>query len=856
MTSNFARFPVRRVRNPVYLAATLILLALAPALVAQDTNPGDCAVNGKNGIEGCEPEKSSAAGPEPDPEQSPELVSVPKPEPALDSDRMPDPMPDPMPVAQEFHLDWVPIESVPEELITLECRLCSGRYIDPLADVDKSIDPDEADVKAWAARTELQGDTVHFTGGVDVTQGYRRFQGDTAVVDREQETIRLTGQVSLREPGMLLVGDRAFFDSDSGEATVENGQFVLHADHLRGDAGELERDSEGLIHLHNGTFSYCPPGENDWQIRAKDVELDLDDGLGTARNATVNVGKVPIFYTPWLRFPLDDRRRTGLLWPDFGNDSTGGLDITAPLYLNLAPNYDALYSPRYIEERGVNHELKLRYMHDNVGYWTVGGTYMGHDKHYENQIEEGQSDDRWLGVVKHDGLFAQRWRSRIDYMKASDEQYMKDLEATSLNAQRQTSLLQLGSMDYLGDDWLFNLEVQQFQSLAEDINDQYKKLPQFTGQYRGRGTPFALQPIALGQYSNFDSDEDVVTGQRAYAELGASYPMQWSYGFLEPLLKYRQLNYELTEGRFFTDDSPSAGSALASVDGGLVFERDTRLAGKNLLQTLEPRLYYLYAEHEDQTDQPDFDSAELTFNYNQLFRETRFSGHDRLDDANQLSVGLTTRFIDTETGERLLSASLGQIFYFRDREVRLQPGAQPLDESGSEIAGELSFNPTRHISVRSTLVYDPYSGNMNSGNVQAGYRADNGTIFNIGYSYRRPLNLVNNQQETEQASASAYYPLTNNWRVFGAVNYSVIDNKNIEDMLGVEYDNCCWTVRLMHLRYYDNTTTGFFPDFSNPNLEQEKSTQVQIIFKGMGGFGDRISSILEDMIRGYQEREY
>jgi LPS-assembly protein len=822
MTPDSARHLVSRVRKPAYLAATLALLALAPPLVAQDTNPGDCAVNGKSAIEGCEPEKSAAA------------------DPAL----------------QDYPLDWVPIGSVPEALRTLECILCSGRYIDPLEHEDRSIDPDDADIQAWAESTELQGDTIHFTGGVDITQGYRRFRGENAVVDRAQDTVTLTGEVILREPEMLLQGDSAIIYTETGEATVENGQFVIHPDHLRGNADQLQRDSQGLIHFHDGTFSYCPPGEHDWDIRAKEVVLDLEEGLGTAYNATVNVGEVPIFYTPWLQFPLDDRRRTGLLWPDFGNDSTGGLDITAPVYFNLAPNYDALYSPRYIEERGINNELKVRYMNDYVGYWTVGGTYMRHDDRYKKEVPQGQSDDRWLTVVRQDGLFEQRWRSRIDYSKASDEQYMKDLEASSLNAQRATSLLQLASLDYLGDDWLFNLDVQQFQSLAEDINDEYKKLPQFTGQYRGRGTPFTLEPVLLAQYSNFDSDENVVTGQRTYAEAGATYPMQWSYGFLEPTLKYRQLNYELSEGDFFNEDSPSAGSALASLDGGLYFERQTGFAGKSLLQTLEPRVYYLYAGHENQADQPDFDSAELTFSYNQLFRETRFSGHDRLDDANQVSVGLTTRFIDTESGDRLLSASIGQIYYFRDRKVRLQPGAEPLDESGSEIAGELIFSPTRHVDLRSSLVYDPYSGNMNSGNVQASYTRDDGAIFNIGYSYRRPLTLVNLQPETEQANVSAYLPINDNWRVFGAVNYSVIDNKNIEDMAGVEYDNCCWTVRLLHLRYYDNATTGRIPDFNNPNLEQEHTTQVQIILKGMGGFGDRITNILEDMIRGYQEREY
>ena len=805
------------------MATILMGLIFPPATVAQDNNPGDCAANDNSEIDGCSPAGAT--------NQTPPL--------------------------EPRALDWAPIDSVPTDLQDRQCINCQGRYMDPLAGEDGGNSPEDADIDARADSTELLGDEIILTGGVQAVQGYRRLRADTAVIDREQASATLTGNVTLREPGILLHGDSAKIFSETGEATVNMGQFILHPEHMRGTADMLERDTEGLIHIHNGSFSYCAPGENDWAIKAKELDLDLEEGLGTARGARVHVRGVPVFYAPWLRFPLDDRRRTGLLWPDFGNDSSGGLDITTPIYFNLAPNYDALYAPRYIEERGINHELKLRYMDPLVGHWTVGGAYMNSDDRYKDQVPDSRSDDRWLGVVKQNGLFQQRWRSRIDYSKASDVDYLKDLETSSLDAQRATSLLQLGSMDYLGDNWLLNANVQSFQSLADDINDDYKKLPQISGQYRPSGTPFELAPVFLAQYSNFDSDEDRVTGQRVYGEAGVTYPMLWNYGFLNPTLKYRQLNYDLSNNQLFNDDSPSTGSALASIDGGLVFERTTSFGDSSLLQTLEPRLYYLYSEYEEQTGQPDFDSAELTFSYNQLFRETRFSGRDRLDDANQMSVGLTTRFIDAEDGRGLLSASLGQIFYFRDRKVRLLSAAPPLDESGSEMAGELTFSPNRHLNVRSNLVWDPYSGNMNSGHFQTAYTTDHGSVFNIGYSYRRPLTSTSvfTQQVTEEANISGYFPLTHNWSFFGAMNYSLKENTSVEDMIGVEYDTCCWTVRLLHLRYYDNVTE-LVPDFSNPNIEREHTTQVQIVLKGMGGFGSRITDIMEDMIRGFEEREY
>ncbi len=822
MISDFARLLARTLRFPVPAATLLISFMTSLPLLAQDSNLEACTANGNVPAAECQGHDNSAS----------------------------------TTALTEHPLDWVPEDSVPPQLRDLSCRLCKGRYLDPLANEDKHANPDNADIDASAVSTELQGDMVRLHGGVKVSQGYRRFRGDETSVNRETGEVTLTGNVTLREPGVLLQGSRANILSETGEAVLENSQFVIHPDHLQGTADLLKRDSDGLIHVHNGSFSYCPPGDEEWLVRAKTIDLDLDEGLGTARDATVDIAGLPVFYTPWLQFPLDDRRRTGLLWPDFGNDSTGGLDITAPIYFNLAPNYDALYSPRYIQERGLNHELKTRYLNKQLGYWELGGAYMSSDKHYKDQVSPGKSDDRWLGIVRQNGLLDQRWRSRIDYSKASDVDYMKDLKTSSLTAQRRTNLLQIASMDYLGDSWLVKLDVEQYQSLADDINDAYKKLPQLTGQYRSSGTPFEVQPILLSQYSNFGADEDVVTGQRVYLEGGAAFPMNWTYGFLKPTVKYRQLNYDLSDAKLYTDNSPSTGSAMGSLDGGLYFERETSFAGEDLLQTLEPRLYYLYSGNENQDDQPDFDSAELTFSYNQLFRDTRFSGHDRIDDANRLSAGVSTQFIDTSSGQKLLGASIGQIFYFRDREVRLVPGAPPLEESSSEIAGDLSFTPNRHLSLRADMVYDPHSEDVNSGNLLAGYTLDNGTIFNLGYAYNRPLQLDVLQPQTEQVTASTFLPLDNNWRLFGAINYSIIDNTAIEEMAGVEYENCCWIVRALFLRYYDNNTTGFFPDIDDPDLQQEHITQVQFVLKGMGGFGSRITNILEDMIRGYHGREY
>ena len=433
----------------------------------------------------------------------------------------------------------------------------------------------------------------------------------------------------------------------------------------------------------------------------------------------------------------------------------------------------------------------------------------------------------------------------------SDVAYIRDLETSNLETRREVNLLQLASLDYLGDDWLVNMELQQFQSLADDIREDYKKLPQVTVQRRSEREPFRVEPLFLAQYSHFDSNGERVTGQRLYTEAGLSYPMLWEYGFLRGTAKYRYLDYRLEDPLAPDRNDPGAGSTLISLDGGLYFERAFNVADRDLVQTLEPRLFYLYSSYEDQRDHPDFDSAELTFNYNQLFRDTRFSGRDRLDDANQLAIGVTTRFLSRGTGRERLNASLGQIVYFDNRKVRLTPTAPELERTESEIAGELNFYPSRRLNLRATVQYDPSTEEVNAGNLFGSYEREDGALLNVGYTYRQPINLVGMQPTTDQAHVSAYHPVSRNWRVFGAWNYSLEADESVEDMVGIEYDNCCWKFRLLHLRYFD-TARGIVPDFDAPNLDRERAVQVQFVLKGLGGLGTEVEQLMTDMIRGFR----
>ena len=745
-------------------------------------------------------------------------------------------------------LDWQPLPLLTGVQRDHRCRQCQGKFVDPLKGQIPTA-PGSTDVEVSADSSNAVEGKLQLTGNVAVIQGNRSIGADSVVFDRNQQLTEASGNVSYREPGVALQGDQLTFDSERQHATVTGAHFALHEPQLSGAAQQLERDAAGVITIEDGAVTFCAPEDPQWYIKTGTLKIEPNEGMATATHATLRWSGVPVFYVPWMTFPVGDQRKTGLLFPSIGSDTRGGLDVTTPIYFNLAPNYDATYSPRYIGERGLLHQANGRWLSQYAGAWDVSGQYIDDDDKYSEDFPEGDSE-RWAIGVKHRGNYGESWRTTIKYNKVSDPDYVRDLDNSTLSSQRQTALKQLGQIDYLGEDWKVSLQAQQFQSLADDITNNYKKLPQLTARWRGDANLAGLQPIALLQYSNFDTDANRVRGERIYGEAGVTYPLNWTWGFLRTTAKYRSVAYDLENLRSLPEDKPDASSGVFSVDGGLIFERATTFGGQSASQTLEPRVFYLYSEYDEQRGQPDFDSAELTFSYTQLFRDTRFSGHDRLDDANQISVGVTTRFFADSDGRERLNASIGQIFYFRDREVRLKARSPVLDESLSATAVEFNWFPNETWSIRSSMLYDTEDNEFDALSAQVGYRPITGQIFNVGYTLREPPPSQSKRPVTEQANFSAYYPIGDNWGAFAAVEYSLEGNEFVEDMVGVEYDNCCWKMRLLYMRYLD-TAGSFAPDFSDPDLERENAVQFQFVLKGMGGFGSRVENLMRDMIRGF-----
>ena len=749
----------------------------------------------------------------------------------------------------QARLNWVPLALVKTEDRDERCLKCRGRYEDPLADADRSTPPNQSDLEVSAGDSDITDDTLYFSDDVTVSQGYRILKAQEVIIDRVEQTVSAEGPIEVREPGIVMYGDRITYDSLSERASLSDAEFVMYEQQLYGIAERVTRDANGSLEIEDGQLTFCAPTDPSWLVTAETLRVDPTTNTGEAWGARIDIKGVPVAYLPWVQFPLNDRRKTGLLFPDISSDTRGGLDITAPIYLNLAPNFDATYSPRLIQDRGLVHQLNTRFLGKRTGFWDVSGTYLRDD-----DLDASDSDNnRWLVNVQQSSDPSARLRTSIDFTKVSDNEYLRDLENNTLSAQRQTALLQRARVDWLADSWLFGLEAQQFQSIAEDLTDNYRRLPQISAVWRGDAKIGPLEPLLKLQAANFDTDLEKVKGQRVYQEVGVTLPLTRDYGFLNSSLMHRSIQYRLKAPDNNQTRSESVSSWLGRIEGGLEFERSTELFGLPFTQTLEPRFQYLYAGYDDHAGIPDFDSAELTFSYRQLFRNTRFSGYDRLADANQLSVGLTSRLIDTATGKERVSASFGQVINFRDQRVRLKESDAALTDEGSALAFALNVRTSERWSIHSNLLFDSYEEKLDAANIRVGFRPSKDAIINLGYTLREPPASFAARPVTEQINTSAYMPINDNWSAFGAVRYSLEIGSSVEDMIGVEYDGCCWRVRLIYMSYLDalRDVDVFIPE---PELTRDRAFQFQFVLKGLGGFGNRVDNLMQDMIRGFNAK--
>jgi LPS-assembly protein len=789
----------------------------------------------------------------------------------------------PVPVSR-YGLDWIPREEMTQQQQLELVANCCGGFVDPTGrEKNSEDDPANATMMFLTEQglTQTSQDLITIDGNVVVSQGYRSVENDSNTsINREQNTVLMDGNVIFREPGILLQGDSAFIDSDDGMNRVTAAQYVLHDYGAHGQADAIVFNSEsGLVSIENGEFSRCEPENKFWHFEAENIVLDQQQGRGYASAVSLRIKDVPVFYYPGtLPFPLGDERISGFLAPSTGSTRSGGFDFELPYYLNLAPNYDATVSPRLISDRGVMAGMELRYL-SSWSMNTLNMSYLGGDKLYDEATAElpGSDsppvEDRWFIGYKHLGYLGRNWSSYVDYNAVSDEDYFYDLGSGGLNVTSRTHLNRQARLNFNSDYLRANLNVQRIQIIdpfvaAASLSRPYDRLPQLsfeTGGYLGAGFRAGL----TGEISSFDRSlkEELlsidqinagalVNGERLNLEPELSWSVEESGWFLRASAKFKHASYKLHNQATATIDNPDIGVPVYTADTGLIFDRP--MSG-GFTQTLEPRLFYLFSDFEDQSQIPLFDSSELNFSFSQLFRDDRFSGGDRSGDADQLTFAITSRILDAQRRERA-RFSLGQIRYFEDRLVSLSnplqswvPRYSPVNTS-SALAGEIVYSLGDSWRLNVDAQWNEESEELDEGSFQLRYQGEEEQLFNFSYRFR---NLVNSptfqlpagiDPRIKQTDISGVWPINASWKLLARFNYDHSNSRNLETFAGVEYSNCCATIRLIGREWVDED------ELFLPNIEPDRGIFVQFTLNGLGNLtGGSLSSLLSDGIRGFRE---
>lgn len=692
--------------------------------------------------------------------------------------------------ADYSHLDWVPREKLTAAQLAETGPYCSGSYIEPIRPGmnDKTNKSDAPTfIGAKASRYQQEEQVATLAGDVVMRQGSMQVEADEASLYQAENRGELSGNVRIRDNGALLVGDHADVQLDTGEAKVDNAEYVLHKSRVRGNALYAKRAENAIIRLKDGTYTTCEPNSNAWQLKGNNITLNPATGFGTATNVTLRVKDIPVLYTPYIYFPIDDRRQSGFLPPSFSTGSDTGFMLVTPYYFNLAPNYDATLYPRYMAKRGLLMEGEFRYL-TKSSEGQFGAAYLNDDD-TDRKKQTDYEKTRYMLNWQHKGGLDSRLMTEVDYTKISDPYYFQDLQTDQIGVKSTDYVNQQGAVTYRGDSYTARLNVQAYELASVANITPYNKLPQITFNgalpYHPQGLDFTYETelvrferdLLNGNYTDKDGgpinpdgtfgtprlDTNVAglarsNGDRLNLKPGVSLPLNWSYGYLTPSLKYMYTQYNLDlDGRGKSDlltnrnnsaalgesfkSSQNRGVPIASLDGGLYFDRNTQWFGKNYRQTLEPRAFYLYVPEEDQKDIPVFDTGEYTFNYASLFRDNRFSGSDRVGDENKLSLGVTSRWIE-DNGFQRQRISVGQALYFKDRTVQL-PGIDyrtraDATSNVSPYALEYEYRYNRDWRATADYNWDPDSRSPRSGSAMLHYQPEDNPnkVINAGYRYR------------------------------------------------------------------------------------------------------------------------
>jgi LPS-assembly protein len=664
---------------------------------------------------------------------------------------------------------------------------------------------------------------------VEITRGSTKVTTDHATYHVIEDQIDANGNIRMQRFGDRFTGDELKLKIESGQGFVTHPTYRLERNNAQGNAERIDFEAQDRATVVDGSYSTCEGPDPDWYLKSDTIHLDTGRNVGTASKTVVYFKDVPILATPGMSFPLSDARKSGFLSPLYGGTNKGGFELSTPYYFDIAPNYDLTLYPNIITRRGLQLGADGRYLSQN---------YSGETRLEILPNDKLAGTTRYALTSTHNQTLAPGLSMNWNLSAASDDNYPDDFPRTLTTASQRQLLREL-NFSYGSAYWNALLKVATYQVLqdptaAVPIPQPYGRLPQLIF-HSGR------QDVAGGFDWAVDSEltrfwnSDLVSGTRFYLNPKISYPIVTPGYFITPKLSFDVTKYSLDNvtapGSPTTQTSLTRSLPTFSIDSGLVFEREASFFGQRMTQTLEPRLFYVRTPYRDQSQIPNFDTAEADLSFAQLFSENRFFGHDRISDANQLTAAVVSRYVEP-SGEERMRFAIGQRFYFTGQRVTL--GTDATSEARSDLLVSVAGRLLQSLSAEGDIQYGESTHTLNRANLGIHWQPAPKRVLNVEYRRDVPNNL-------EQFDVSSQWPVSQRWYGVARINYSLPDRKVAEGLIGMEYKADCWVFRTVAQRIptaAEKATTSFF---------------FQLELNGLTKLGPNPLEALRTSIQGYQQ---
>ena len=638
-----------------------------------------------------------------------------------------------------------------------------------------------------------QGQELEAKGKAELRKDDQFIRADKLLYKQESNEVFAEGSVRIEQKGTELTGPSLQMNLDKNTGEMNKPVFVFTESDVRGSAKHLQIAGKQNYTFESAVYTSCPIGNDDWLLKMSELDLDRNTQIGTAYNARIEFMGVPFLYTPWMNFPLNDQRRSGLLGPVLGSTNKGGSEVTIPIYWNIASNYDLTFSPRLIDKRGDLFDNEFRYL---------GNSYTGKLEYGEILKDKLIGRDRNRTSLLHSQSFGDGLSGALTWNEVSDDAYFRDL-STVPSIAVQKNLLREAAVTYSGGWWTTSVRAQGYQTLQDPdalVILPYDRFPQVNlGAQRVVGGAVAT---VSAEYVDFHHPT-LVNGSRVVFYPSAAYPLinDPAY-YLTPKLGVHNTQYSLADHNTGVESQFNRSIPIFSLDSGMTLERDFVAYKQEYIQTFEPRLFYVTIPYEYQDNLPNFDSAPAVFSFMQMFTENRFIGNDRIGDADQVTAAITSRLLDGDTGNERLRVAVGE--RFSQIKPRVILGTTTATTNQSDVLLSVAGRVTNTFSIDSLWQYNPNADQTEMYAATARYRPEAGKVINLGYRYTFSSD-PDPSKTVKQVDLSTQWLLGGPWHMVGQTKYSLQDRRTVEALAGLEYNRDCWALRMVAQQFVTST---------------------------------------------------